>query len=836
MALQKATTLTPVPLRGGMTTVRDPAQLTSGTFSMVRNMRPKHPGFVKRPGQTRLHTTADGTNKVITLHQFRKNEIDEIHFFRQMSDGDIEEATAGPPTVTAGAFGTEVLSGNASPRPAAWGSAADLFFLSTGVDYTKVYAGTANYVKKFVKYDFSSAPPTVPVIGFDYTDEVTDGLDTTAAILDSLDTYAAFECVFICTPVPANRLTWTFGNSKPNGTAAVGTLSYRKSDNTWADTAETDGTILSTATLGQTGSMTWTPPADEIPCYMYGVCGFWYRWETATQLDAEVEVTKVTYGTDGTGSGTRTSFINMVNTWDGLSTELIEALAEKDASGETGKFYTYGTSSIALGEIAFDENDILHVSSYDPLCGLYVDPMETPNIDTTSAAVLSMKYWDGDSWAALTITDGTIGATATSLSSAGWITWTRPTDEQPRQFRGTDYYGYWYQLIWDDAVTTTTVISIEGMPYFDITEQGYGLSNCAWQDRMCYSFTRWGQYVHVSKQDEPTVLNGPNYAVLEAGDGRTNKVLGMHRFYNEMIAWQEEKGIEGGCTTLFEGYSPTTFGKLVLSSQVGIMNAKAHAVVDGVLTSTATDESIKTLVFWLSRYGVCVSDGRTIAICSDPIQNYFDPQESECVRFGYESENFLAYDSTWNCLRIGLVSGSSATVPNIWFVFDLEDKVWYQDDLGQPLSCMTEVESVSGTAYPITQVGGGTADGTVYRLNTGTNDVGASSVAITSYIDIVFHANGQKFIIGDTMVRCKVQAAGNMTFTMYSNVNAVDGAASVTETLSMTAEDTNDVVRTHLQHFNLITRYGTMRIYHATASQQMDLYDLGTELHLWEGV
>jgi hypothetical protein len=116
----------------------------------------------------------------------------------------------------------------------------------------------------------------------------------------------------------------------------------------------------------------------------------------------------------------------------------------------------------------------------------------------------------------------------------------------------------------------------------------------------------------------------------------------MRRFHNELMVWQEELGVEGGCITLFEGYSPVTFGKLVLSSKIGSMNAKCVAVVDGVLQATKTDESIKTLAFSLSRYGVCVCDGMTVSIVSDDIQNYFDPTKPECIRYGYEKEMWLS--------------------------------------------------------------------------------------------------------------------------------------------------------------------------------------------------
>ena len=49
----------------------------------------------------------------------------------------------------------------------------------------------------------------------------------------------------------------------------------------------------------------------------------------------------------------------------------------------------------------------------------------------------------------------------------------------------------------------------------------------------------------------------------------------------------EEKGKDGGCLTLLEGYDPQTYGKLLLSTKLGTSSTKSAVVVDGVMTSTA---------------------------------------------------------------------------------------------------------------------------------------------------------------------------------------------------------------------------------------------------------
>jgi len=815
--LKPFTKIKGIPLRGGCNTVTHKSLLHAGAFSMVQNLRAKHPGFIKRPGQRKLHGTADGTNQAMTLYQFRKSRIDEKHFYSQFSDGDVLEAANAPPTVAATVFGTATVHDGTTKaggmKPASWANLDDVLLYSNGVDQHQVCAGDTNYIAKVVKFDGSAAPPITPEDGTDYSTEATDGLTTTAVILDSLNTIANFECLYICTPIPANKLTITVG--KANGTAAVGTLKYHKSDATWADTGETDGTIDTGKTIGQTGSMAWTHPSDEVPHFMYGMSGFWYQWETDTQLDAEVEITKITYGSD---------FQDLRNVWDGA----IPAAIEVQVGSTDGFYETYGGTSVNLSELGSAKK--IYIASADPLQGIYVDIGAT--VDTNGTLMTSVKYWSGAAYATVgTITDGTNG-----LGNSGWIPFPRQASVQPTQFGTNKNYAYWYELTSPaQTMPANMVIGIYTMPYFDIEEFGKGEANCAWKHRGCYSFTLFGEYVYVSASYLPLALNGDDFGILLAGDGRSNKVVAMRKFHNELMVWQEEKGTEGGCITLFQGYDPAHFGKLLLSSKVGAMNAKCAVVVDGVLTATATDERIKTLAFSLSRSGVCATDGTSVSVISDDIQNYFDPTKAECIRRGYENEMWLEHDSAHNVLRIGLVSGASATVPNIFPVFDLTDKTWSFDKLAQELSCMIEVESsaaftIDSIAYDpaVIQVGGGVDDGLVYQLNVGKNDV---TTAIDGHLTMELNAGGEFIQLNEVMLRAAAVAtsAGDITATFTRNTISA-GA----KTLSMSPAIATQTIRRHRFPLNICDQNISIKLQNNTASKAMELLDMGLKMEIYE--
>lgn len=879
-----------IPFQGGVITAREQVLIPHGGFSALQNFRGTHPGFEQRKGQVKHHTTADASIETMTLFQLSKGRRAERRLFRQLVDGSVQEATDNPPTITTGVFGSDVLSAVSSAVPASWSILNDNLLFSDNIRQHQVYAGDSQPVKAFVVYKGAATIPVIPEIGEDYTVEVTDGQSGTVAILDSLSTLAAFDAIYILTPIPVNDITFTV--TAVNGTASVLQVKYWKG--AWTGVSGiSDGTSSGGASMAQSGAVTWTAPTDEIPHYQFGRSGYWYQLSLSSgAMDAEVEVSEVVY--DG-------NWMSLINVWDGVLVPAIEAQIYTD--GRTG-YTVYGGTAITLDRLG--TSDYCYFNTLDSISGFYADTGANPNIikatvtgsssisfndngasqDTIvtsdgnflsagfepgqsitvtgtvsnnittniinvtfstiwvktgaltaeadkSATITfganttdldSVEVWTGSAWTSVTsLDDGTNG-----LIKSGFVTWDRTgVTPQPTQFNESQYYAYWYRFSLDKELSNAVTIAIETMPYFDISKLGFGKSNVVWKERACFTFDIYPQYVYISAKDSFTSLNGLDYGILEAGDGRSNAVRCMKKFYNELLVWQEERGEDGGCTTLFEGYSPTTFGKLVLSSKVGIMNAKCATVVDGVLTSTETEEKIKTMAFWLSKYGVMATDGRTISIISDDIQNYFDFTKSECIRRGYEDKMWLEYDSAYNVLRIGLVSGSSATTPNIFPVYDLVDGTWSFDILGQALSCLAEVEAASGDT-PVLQVAGGSTDGFVYQCNTTDDDV---STAIDSKVDLELDGGGGYILLDEAVLRMKAQSSGNITTTIAKNGNS---SFATDQTLSMIAETTNDSYRRHRWRPHIKSNRLSLRIRNNVSGEAVSLADLGLDITLIE--
>ena len=443
---------------------------------------------------------------------------------------------------------------------------------------------------------------------------------------------------------------------------------------------------------------------------------------------------------------------------------------------------------------------------------------------TNTTTLSSVETMIDGVWTAVTgLSDATGG-----ISKSGFITWNR-TSVNPTmtQFNSTQYYAYWYRLKYDVKLSRGVNCGVTCIPYFDLSVYGNGVCNAVWKERALYSFG--DQFIHVSAKDRFTVLNGMDYDILEAGDGRNNATLCMKKFYNELIAWQEERGEEGGCTTIFEGYNPSTYGKLLLSDRIGIMNAKCSAIVDGVSTATMSEEVIRVNAFWLSKYGVMSTKGKnaSIDVVSDAIGNYFDPTKSEYINLTYKNKMWLVHDKTYNVIRIGLVSGNSATTCNIFPVLDLVNGGWSFDTLGQPLTHMANIEAASG-AKEILQVGAGASDGFVYQLNQTNDDV---STAVNYQVVMELDGDGKVIDLKEDYFRCKVQSSGNITRAIALNGNS---AYTITENFSMTAAVANDLYRRHRSPRSIAAQHFSIKWSNNTANTPVTMTDVGFRFILVE--
>jgi len=429
------------------------------------------------------------------------------------------------------------------------------------------------------------------------------------------------------------------------------------------------------------------------------------------------------------------------------------------------------------------------------------------------------QFWNGTAWTDLSgQNDGTSG-----FSKIGFITSDRPTTAQQSQFNEDGVPTYWYRLRVDKQTSGSVMLNILGLPFFTIADKGLGVSVATWKGRACYSFDKYPDWVHISALSAPMLLNGEDSAPIMAGDGSSSKVLAMAQFANELLVWQEEKGGRG-FTTLFEGYDPSNFGRLVLSSQYGIMNSKSYAVLEGELMTGETEASIKRMAFWLSQYGICVTTGQiqNTQIISGAIANYFDPTKTEYINLAQADKMWLRYDSAYGIIRVGLVSGASATECNVFLAINCTSKGWSFDTYGQALSCLTEV--ISSDDKQIIQVAGG-YDGFIYQSNYGDRDAGASNVAIDSFFVMEVDGAGKKLDLSNISVRTKAQT-GEFTFSYAEMGNTTYSEPTFHSTVASNMGDTYRRNKFPVSRNRFQTDHYSLKFRHNTDNEAVYFLDL----------
>jgi len=775
--------------------------------------------------QPYLSLTMSTPEEITKLYQWSKGSLSEKHLFAQLESGYLLESTDDPPTVTTGDFGTAVTSPRSvdSSRnplpvltvgydglvPASFGAVHDALIYSDGISQHRAYTGQTAPIDTFKKVDQTGALDDNPGDGVDYSLQVSDSDPETYADMsgfgDLTNDYRAF---FIKTRFKAEQFNFTVRT--PNGTAA--TLKMKSWDKVagWQDRTITDGTSVSSKTMAQSGSVTWTPDAEEIEFYAFGENGYWYMFyldAAAGDLDADTTISEVTY---------QGEWQTVDNVWNGV---LIEAIEAYHWDNSADLFYSYSGSGVDISEFSHTVDE-LYFSSVNNLVGCHLSFGATPNT-TTTTTVNKVEGWDGDSWVDLGETDFTSG-----FNDSGYITWKRNADLQPREFNGSDYSAYWFRITAATAhVAADCIVTIRCMPWFDINALGsFGRCSTVWKERGIYSFDKFPSWLYVSENANLNVLNGSDYAVLQAGDGRQNTITAMAKFHNELMVWQEEKGRDGGCLTLFEGYSPTTFGKLLLSAKVGSFSQKSVVVIDGANSYTRADDNQQTLAFFISHYGIFVTDGSVVTRISDDIQNYFDLRFSECITRGKEKKMYVEHDTAANVLRFGLVSGSGATQCNIFPVFDLTDWTWSFDVISQAHSHMHEVEATTGQ-YPVLQIAA-SVNGYVYKINDTTVNTDDGDV-IDMDVRPEFNIGSQHIKMAECVIRMLPVTSGNLTFKVYEdNVELSDAA----ETISMDDPDDGQNLVRYRAIFDSDQSSNVSLRFRNNADEDCYLYDFNVDM------
>lgn len=769
------------PAAGGVNTDWDKAQLEMGRYSQAENVRVSGPGFKLRPGLIRHNTTDFGT--CLSLFSYKEGE----KLYAQLNNGDVYEATNAPPATTTGAFGSLVIdesaindSSTGTILPASWSTWRDHILFSEGKIQHIIKPAIDGKPKKCVFLAASAIDSRLLEGGIDFTAAVTDpGSSKTSPGFTF--TVANEDALYICTDFPATSFTFDV-DTAATGTCSIGfwfhngsifvnqTTGKTDTSNGWTEDGVVAGTMAGRATDG-----------TERPTVMFGQSGYWYRFELASTNETEIVTwASIKYNGD---------FQLLQSVMESTPGFIVEAQVEVG-----DQYRTYAASTIAVGELVAAE--YLYIATHTPAWALYIDVGSTPN---TVAAVdfTSIETWTGVAWEVLTgVQDGT-----NDLDNSGYLSWDL-TSKTPamRSFQENKNYSYWYRLKWDNALAADMILSVSALYYHDINDFGRaGKVSTMWKNRACYTFSAFDRDIYVSKENRINIISGQDFSILTPGDGRYNAVTAMLPFYNELMVFQEEQGSLGGCLTLFEGYSPETFGKLVLSTRLGTFSQKSVCLVEASTNTTRTTDVTQTVVVFISKYGIFLTDGRTISRISGEIDNIFDPEESLYIDINPGSGHWVSYDRANNCLRFGIQTIASTTSsPDIYPVYNLDGNFWTFDIFDwHSITAFAEVSAVSGDVETLQYLAGNDTTSTtdlIYRCVAGSDydeKPDGTKVAIEGKLRQEFSLGGNYLEIKEFTVRASANSGYTLTKKAYEN-GVLD--SDETETFNMVSKDTNGSV------------------------------------------
>jgi hypothetical protein len=516
----------------------------------------------------------------------------------------------------------------------------------------------------------------------------------------------------------------------------------------------------------------------EKPTVMFGQSGYWYGVILQSSEATEtVSFKSISYNGD---------FRLIENVMDPIPGFIIESQVESAG----GEYATYAASTVDISELAIA--DYVYMATDNPAWAFYYDVGSTPN--SVGAAVTAIEIWTGEAWTAATdVQDDTDG-----LSHSGYISFSAVNGvPEQRSFQHNKNNMYWYRIKWDTQIDSTIIVSISYLGFHDINKLGRaGEVSTVWKDRGCYTFSKFNRDIYVSKKYRLNILNGRDFAILTPGDGRYNRVTAMLPFYNELMVFQSEEGTPGGCLTLFEGYSPETFGKLVLSTKLGSFSQQSVCIIDASTGTTRTTDVTQTLVCFISKYGIFVTDGRTIKKISGEINNYFDPEKAEYINITPGTGHWVAYDRANNCLRFGLETiGSTTGSPDAYPVYHLDENYWTFDEFPYlSITAFCEVSAASGDIDSLQYCGTiDTAAETVnliYRCVSGQDydeRPGGTKDAVQGELQLEFSNGANLLEIKELLLRASSDENYLLTKTVYEN-GVIDSAE--TDTFAMESDDT----------------------------------------------
>ena len=513
---------------------------------------------------------------------------------------------------------------------------------------------------------------------------------------------------------------WVVGSPRPlqgvkfyigDGNSQASTMTAKEWNGaSWTDLSITDNTDTG-ASLAQTGTVTWTSTVDTSRVkFLESRLYYWYQFS----IDAgAATIYRVTLDAP---------WQEIVDIWDGVYRQPIQFQAYKSAIYEDYTLEVNDPLAVYYGDLGGMTNaEWLVVMSDDRLTALKW--VMVAGKENTTAATVTIYYWDGNAWASVgTVSDTTLddAGSTKSLAQSGVMSWEPPSIETEftRTLFGTT--GYAYKLVWSATLTAanTHVNTLSGVPA-QLTVLPFKFP-VTYKDRLflCgYTEGGEGNRCDFSVSHAPQAFNGQESSAGYASDGYSQSLyLGGDEELIAAIELYNRVGsniydflvvLKANETYVIYGDGPV-FSYSQVHANIGCPAPKT--LVTATTSPSTPDELIKNIAMWVSYTGPIKFDG--VAIYKIPgLETYFDPNSSNYLGQTAIEGAVGFFDQTYG--EYNFIVGSN------WFVYNLDQRKWFTKSTGaaaDPISAWL-VRDTYGNQY----VYAGRDDGYVVRLENGTS-------------------------------------------------------------------------------------------------------------------
>jgi len=469
----------------------------------------------------------------------------------------------------------------------------------------------------------------------------------------------------------------------------------------------------------------------------------------------------------------------MTNKWSGVYQWVAGCRhyyqSDKEYREVLGKISNESTSQY-LDLSSAGTSDYVYIKTIEPATGFGFGIVDQYG-NTNSAKVDLIEYWDGEQWATVgSLDDITLDSTdVSSFSQTGTIFWDGSAlSPRKRIFEGDNTPGYWYRVSWAAALSNNTRVAMVLYAPFPEILPAYG--GCVeFKSRLfLWGDPEYPNRLRYSAGDRPDCFSGSDSNYTDPF-GDQKKILLALKFYNELIVFKEDS------VWLLEGYSPQTFGVLKIADTVGLASTKTAHVVEVGFPTMHADEPLSVAI-WQDVDGIYVLDGRKPRKASLPVDQFFNPEYSDCIAATNIRSRQALIDPLNNEYHFLL--------PTSELVYNYVTDEWYPP-------WERNVDLITGLNFKGTDdryyTYGADAAGFVWRLENDTTDKSAAdadvaiSHSIKSRAISATHKDSASFVmlLREIQAELKARSAGTITTKVYKDLASSGTTEAVPETMSM---------------------------------------------------